>query len=59
MADRSKQKTKTEAQKENDWWYKLEEAAKESIARGMQDEKEGRVTPHEEVMKKYSHWLTK
>jgi predicted transcriptional regulator len=30
-----------------------------SLLRGIKDADEGRTTPHEEVMKKYSQWLTK
>ena len=30
-----------------------------SFLRGLQDAKAGRVTPHEDVMKKYEKWLTK
>jgi predicted transcriptional regulator len=50
---------KTFAREEDDWWEEVEESAKESIARGIKDEKEGRVKPHSEVMKKYSQWLSK
>ncbi len=30
-----------------------------SLMRGIKDADEGRTIPHEEVMKKYSKWLTK
>jgi predicted transcriptional regulator len=30
-----------------------------SLLRGIKGADEGRTTPHEEVMKKYSQWLTK
>ncbi|HVU56931.1 MAG TPA: hypothetical protein VHD83_17840 [Puia sp.] len=50
---------KTFAQEESDWWEGVEEAAKESIERGLKDAEEGRVTPHKEVMKKYKKWLSK
>jgi len=30
-----------------------------SLLRGIKDADEGRTTPHDEVMKKYSQWLTK
>lgn len=30
-----------------------------SFLRGLKDADEGRTTPHEEVMKKYSKWLMK
>jgi predicted transcriptional regulator len=35
------------------------EYIKQSIERGLKDIEEGRVTPHEEVMKKYRKWLKK
>jgi predicted transcriptional regulator len=50
---------KTFAQEESDWWDGVEEAAKESIERGLKDAEAGRVTPHKEVMKKYKKWLSK
>ena len=50
---------KTFAQEENDWWDNVEESAKESIERGLQQAKEGKVIPHEEVMKKYKKCLSK
>lgn len=31
----------------------------DSLMRGIKDADEGRTVPHEEVMKKYSKWLTK
>jgi predicted transcriptional regulator len=40
-----------------DWWDDLSEAAKASIERGLQDAKNGQLTPHDEVMKKYGKWL--
>jgi len=50
---------KTFAQEESDWWDGVEDAAKESIQRGLKDVEKGRVTPHKEVMKKYKKWLSK
>ena len=50
---------KTFAQEENYWWNGVEDAAKESIARGLQQAKEGKVIPHDEVMKKYKKWQSK
>jgi predicted transcriptional regulator len=40
-------------------WGSLTVAQKKSIEQGLDDAKNGRVTPHEEVMKKYSKWLKK
>jgi predicted transcriptional regulator len=50
---------KTFAQEESDWWEGVEEAAQESIERGLKQAEEGKVKPHKEVMKKYKKWLSK
>lgn len=34
-----------------DWYYKLTDDQRASIERGLKDVEEGRVTPHEEVMR--------
>ena len=36
-----------------DWWEELTEVQKKGIEKGLNDVKEGRVTAHEEVRKKY------
>jgi hypothetical protein len=36
-----------------DWWETLTETQKESLDQGIKDVKEGKTTPHSEVMKKY------
>ena len=50
---------KTFAHEENDWWNNTEDAAQESIKKGLKQLKEGKGIPHEEVMKKYEKWLSK
>lgn len=40
-----------------DWWDEISEAEKAGILRGIADLEAGRTTPHEEVVKKYEHWL--
>lgn len=40
-----------------DWFEELPEDVKESILRGEDDAKNGRVIPHEEVKKLYEKWL--
>ena len=50
---------KTFAHEESEWWGEVEKSAKESIERGLKQAKEGKVTPHAEVMKKYKKWLSK
>ena len=44
---------KTFAKEEKDWWDTVEDAAQESIKRGLKQAKEGHVIPHHEVMKKH------
>lgn len=40
-----------------DWWDIISETEKQSIERGLTDIKNGQVTPHSEVRKKYAKWL--
>jgi predicted transcriptional regulator len=47
------------AQEEENWWNEVEDAAKESIERGLKQAGQGKVTPHNEVMKRYKKWLSK
>ncbi len=46
-----------EVEEEYDWWDDLSDGAKASIAQGLKDTEEGKLTPHKEVMKKYKKWL--
>ncbi len=50
---------RTFAHEENDWWDNVEDSAKESIEKGLQQAKAGNVIAHEDVMKKYKKWLSK
>lgn len=50
---------KTFAHEESEWWDAVEEDASASIKKGLQQAKEGNVTSHEEVMKKYRKWESK
>lgn len=47
-----------EVDSEKDWWDDLSADAKKSIERGLDDIKKGKVTSHEEVIKKYKKWLS-
>jgi len=40
-----------------DWWDEISKAEKASIERGLEDIKNGKITLHEEVRKKYEKWL--
>lgn len=50
---------KTFAGEEDDWWENVENAAHDSIQRGLAEEKEGKTTANDDVMKKYAQWLSK
>ena len=41
----------------SDWWEEISEAEKAAIERGLDDIKNGRITVHEEVRRKYEKWL--
>ena len=48
-----------ETDREDDWWDDLSASVKNKIIKAEKQLKEGKGIPHEEVMKKYSKWLTK
>ena len=43
--------------KQQDWWDTITQEERQSIERGLEDSKKGRITPHSEVRKKYEKWL--
>ena len=45
--------------KEEDWWDEIGEGERASIDLGLQQLKEGKGIPHEEVVKQYSKWFVK
>jgi predicted transcriptional regulator len=47
-----------EVNAEKDWWDDVPDKAKLSIKKGLKDVEAGRVTSHEDVMKKYKKWLS-
>lgn len=46
-----------DSEQEYDWWDNLSENAISSIEQGLKDAKEGKLTPHNDVMEKYKKWL--
>ena len=40
-----------------DSWEEISQAEKEAIDQGLEDAQNGKVTPHEEVRKRYEKWL--
>ncbi len=47
------------AQEEENWWNEVEDAAQDSIAKGIKEADQGKVTPHKEVMKRFKRWASK
>jgi len=43
--------------KQLDWWDTISEEERKSIEKGLEDSKNGKVTPYSEVKKKYEKWL--
>ncbi|MBN9386287.1 MAG: hypothetical protein J0H74_36345 [Chitinophagaceae bacterium] len=50
---------KTFAQKDSDWWDEISQEQQQAIDRSLEEMKAGKLTPHDEVMKKYKKWLKK
>ena len=48
---------KDQATKKADQWDTLSTEERQSIERGLEDSKNGRVTPHSEVEKRYENFL--
>lgn len=48
-----------QTKQDNDWWDEASGEEKAAIEEGLKDYKEGRVTPHEQVWKKYSKRIAK
>jgi predicted transcriptional regulator len=46
-------------QEEENWWNEVEDAAQESIERGLKQADQGKATLHKEVMKRYKKWTSK
>lgn len=47
---------KTFIEDQQDWWNEIGEEEQEAIDKALAEMKSGKVTPHEEVMKKYDKW---
>ncbi|MHC1778056.1 MAG: hypothetical protein AB9834_21825 [Lentimicrobium sp.] len=43
--------------KESDWWNTISEEERNEIKQGLEEELNGEVIPHEEILKKYKKWL--
>ncbi len=50
---------KTFIEEQKDWWDEISEEQQQAIDRSLAEMKAGKLTPHDEVMKKYKKWLKK
>lgn len=50
---------KTFAAEQQDWWDEISEEQQQAINKSLAEMKAGKLTPHDEVMKKYKKWLKK
>lgn len=50
---------KTFMEGQQDWWDEICEEQQKAIDKALAEMKTGKLTPHDEVMKKYKKWLKK
>ena len=50
---------KTFMEEQKDWWDEIGEEQEKAIDKSLAEMKAGKLTPHDEVMKKYKKWLKK
>ena len=50
---------KTFMEEQKDWWDEIGEEQQKAIDKSLAEMKAGKLTPHDEVMKKYKKWLKK
>jgi predicted transcriptional regulator len=50
---------KTFAAEQQDWWNEIGKEQQEAIDQSLSEMKAGKLTPHDEVFKKYKKWLKK
>ena len=50
---------KTFVEDQQDWWDEISEEQQKAIDKALAEMKAGKLTPHDEVMKKYKKWLKK
>ena len=48
---------KTFMEDQQDWWDEIGEEQQKAIYNALAEMKAGKLTPHDEVMKKYKKWL--
>ena len=50
---------KTFMEDQQDWWDEISEEQQKAIDQSLLEMRSGKLTPHNEVMKKYKKWLKK
>lgn len=50
---------KTFMEEQKDWWDEISEEQQKAIDKSLAEMKAGKLTPHDEVMKKYKKWAKK
>lgn len=50
---------KTFMEEQKDWWDEISKEQQMAIDKALAEMKAGKLTPHDEVMKKYRKWLKK
>ncbi len=50
---------KTFMEDQQDWWDEIGEEQQKAIDKSLVEMKAGKLTPHDEVIKKYKKWLKK
>ena len=50
---------KTFMEEQKEWWDEIGEEQEKAIDKSLAEMKAGKLTPHDEVMKKYKKWLKK
>ncbi len=50
---------KTFAAEQQDWWDEISGEQQQAIDKSLAEMKAGKITQHEEVMKKYKKWMKK
>ena len=50
---------KTFAEEQNDWWNEISFEQQQAIDIALAEMHDGKLTPHDTVMKKYKKWLKK
>ena len=48
---------KTFSEEQKDWWDEINKEQQFAIDKALNEMKAGKLTPHDEVMKKYKKWL--